>query len=224
MSDTDNYQYLSNLEKDAVIKVVKMCLDDKEVLNRILEKWGSDIDVVKVVLKKSDMIGNKYISSEIKANKKLMMSVIKKYPMGLMFLSQELKSDKRLVLIAVKKDGMAIKYASEFLKKESDIVEEALKSRGLALMVTSEEVKSNRKLVEIAVNKNPLALAFASVELQDDREFLKKLRERDKSLLVPSSWKSWFNERMKTLEILEEEDWMIENIKQSNSKIGIKKF
>ena len=78
-----------------------------------------------------------------------------------------------------------------------------------------------REVVIAAMNSRLDALSHASEELQNDFELLSWLKTMKN---VPDNKKQWFEERMKVLEILEDEAWMKKNNLVAKQSVKPKKF
>lgn len=96
------------------------------------------------------------------------MAALEKDPLILRFASSNLKADKELVLRAVKSCWKALEYASEELRSDLDVVATALAQTQSALQFAAESIKDNYDLVLEAVKTDPQALGFASKRLRAD--------------------------------------------------------
>ena len=120
----------------------------------------------------------------MKANRDIMMAVVKRNGCALKYASNEVKADRDIVMAAVKQDGYwALRHASVELKSDRDFVLEAVKQDGRALGCASDEIKADRDIVMEAVKQDGSALRFASVELKADRGIVREAVKRDGSAL-----------------------------------------
>ena len=90
---------------------------------------------------------------------------------------KELKVDREVIMSAVKKNGFALQYASKEVKADKKIVMAAVKQSGEALEFASLELQDDKKIVIEAVKRDPgfdidgkVILRHASKRLQNDKE------------------------------------------------------
>ena len=84
------------------------------------------------------------------------------------YASSELRANRVLILAAVKNFGYAFLYASDDLRADKDFVRQVVRYRGEALMYASKELRADRRLVIEAVRNNGLALRYADIKHQSD--------------------------------------------------------
>ena len=76
--------------------------------------------------------------------------------------------------------------------------------------ISSETIRGNKDIVLKAVQQDGFSLIFATIDLQNDKELLLLLKNIKKDVLKVGFkiYVDWFDERMKVLEIYEDEEWM----------------
>lgn len=170
-----------------------------------------------------------YFSKEQKNNKEIILAAVKKDGENLYYASDALKNDREVVLEAVTKTGAALRHASEEFRDDKDVVLKAIEERGLysVFRYASDNLKADKDTVLKAIDVYVFDLKYASLELQDDYDLLKLLKQKDVLNHVNNGDKKWYGERMqklRELEILEEDKWMRENNPASIKTVRAKKF
>jgi len=87
-------------------------------------------------------------------------------------LIREYKANKDLVLPLVKAYGYNLEHASTELKADKDIVMAAVSNRGLALEYASGELQADKEVVLAAINDDKDAIKYASWTLLTDKDFM----------------------------------------------------
>lgn len=183
-------------------------------------KWSGDKDIALVAVK-ADGFNLKLVSEELQNDKDVVLAAINTNPFMLVYASLELQNDKELVVNVINKNGLLIDYASDEIKADKEMVLLSIKQNGNALLFADKKMQSNREVVIAAMNSRLDALSHASEELQNDFELLSWLKTVKN---VPDNKKQWFEERMKVLEILEDEAWMTKNNLVAKQSVKPKKF
>lgn len=188
----------------------------------------SQIELAIDVLKKNENAFETF-SKELRNNKEVVLCAVKQRGVSLLFASNKLKNDKEVVLEAVNNDGISLAYASEALREDKEVVLAAIKANAIAIKYASEDFKKNKDIVREAIKSHPLSIFFVSSEFKDDMEILGIIKEWlvDNKNKILSSQLASLNvvlERLKELEILEEDTWMRENNPVSSQKNKTRKF
>ena len=87
-------------------------------------------------------------------------------------LIREYKANKDLVLPLVKAYGDRLEHVSKELKADKDIVMAAVSNRGLALEYASGELQADKEVVLAAINDDKDAIKYASWTLLTDKDFM----------------------------------------------------
>lgn len=195
------------------------------------------------------MVTISYIPEIHRDDKEVVLSAVKKNGLVLRMASGNLKNDRDVVLAALNEDGNALKYVSSDLKQDLEIVKVAVNNNGEALVYAPENLRNNEEIVLLAIKKSAYALNYASERLKNDKEFaikamsenvcaimhmskwvqdekgvLELLKKNKNKVFELDEWKEFFNEKMKVLEILEEEEWMRNNVQKSEFSVKKRKF
>lgn len=165
-----------------------------------------------------------FASERIKNNKDMVLKSVKRTPHLLVNLSDSQKNDKEIVSSAMEQFPDLIYYASQELKDDKELLLKAVKKDGFFLANASARLKNDREVVIAAMNQNAVALKVASDELQNDKELLLKLKNEVKSHELYGRKEVWFKEKMRILEIMEDEQWMKTNNPDVKRVGKIKKF
>lgn len=104
--------------------------------------------------------GLAHASKELRADKEVVLAVVKQNGSALEHASEELQADKEVVLAAVKQDGWALEHASEELRADTEVVLAAVKQNGWALGHASEELRADKEVVLVAVKQDRRALRY----------------------------------------------------------------
>ena len=64
---------------------------------------------------------------------------------------EELRADKEIMMGVVKQHGQYLHFASETLRNDRDIVLAAIRNRGVSLVHASKRLRADRELVLVAV-------------------------------------------------------------------------
>lgn len=134
--------------------------------------------------------------------------------------------DKEYILLMIKNNPSYFRTLPDEWRADKDIVSFAIEKDPSSLCFTSEEFRGDKEFVLMAVQKDGFCLLFATIELQNDKELLLILRNKKQDVLNvgPNHYLEWFNERMRILEIYENDEWMKNNIPQSPLKHKPRKF
>jgi len=128
------------------------------------------------------------LSEELKADKQVVLSAVKKHGLALSFASASLQADKEVVLAAVKSNGWALKFASEDMKADKEVVMLAVGRQGGALQYACKSLKSEKEVVLSAVNHSGLALRHAGEAMRGDEDVVMlALGKQDGSILMHAS-------------------------------------
>ena len=182
-----------------------------------------DKDIVLTAVRKNGS-ALEYASEELKYDKDVVLATVIQNGLALIYASEELRNDKDVVLAAVNQNGDSLYYASKDLKSEKDVVLAAVTQNGLALGFSDQNLRSNKKLILVALNQNGFALKYASTELQNDLEILNILHNffilpENKIEETKKDNQKWFEERMKTRYVLMEQKLMQDLIPDSNNTV-----
>lgn len=234
-------------DKDVGLEIVRKNPISFENLDDSLK---DDEDVVLTACKLSHYCILSYASARIRGSKEFVLKALDEKDMGLMLclVSEELQNDKEVVLKALLDPSMIVlPYASEKLRDELDVVlkaievnvnnvvgassnllrnpiviEKCLTKKGDSLGCFPLEIGAEEKWVNLAMKQDIFSLYYASLELQNDKNLLYALKEGVKK--VPKSMKTWFMERMRVLEVYEDEAWMKENRPKAPLEHQVRKF
>jgi hypothetical protein len=106
--------------------------------------------------------------------------------------SVDIRANKELVMFVVRQNGYALMDAASELKADEDVVLAACAQNAHALQFASPELRSNKRFVERAAYSNCHVLRFAAESVKADKELMLKLVEHSKTaiLYVGSALKS----------------------------------
>jgi hypothetical protein len=142
-----------------------------------------------------------HASQELRADRELVHTGVKKWGWGLQYASENLRDDEEIVRDAVNnsfgmtfryastrlqnkkallldliKDGheSVFEYASDQLRDDDELIDAAIEASGLNLEYVSEDKRRDKDLVMRAVKNsyNGSAIQFASLELQQDPDLV----------------------------------------------------
>ena len=179
----------------------------------------NDKTVVIEVLKNNGLF-LRYAHESFKNDPEIVFEAVKQCGISLTYASSNLKSNIDIVTAAVKSHPHALLYTSDNLKKNKELCLKSVTSDGSCLMYVPSELTKDKDIVRAAVNQHPLSLFHASERLQNHIDFLSVIKD----LPVPPNYEPWYKERMKILEILEDDSWMRENTSQATHKSKPRKF
>lgn len=110
-------------------------------------------------------------------DRELVLEAVRQNGSALNFAAPALQDDTGVVLEALKCDGMAYQYASRRLRDDNKVILAALSQNGRALSMLSRTLRRNADYVHIAVAKNGAALKFADSSLLSSRHIVKTAME-----------------------------------------------
>ena len=110
-----------------------------------------------------------YASAELRADREIVLSSVKRFGPALRYASAELQADREVVLAAVQKVGYALQYASTEMLSDREVVLAAVQNNGYMLQYASAELQADREVVLAAVKVEGGALRYASTEMKADR-------------------------------------------------------
>jgi hypothetical protein len=156
--------------------------DDKEIviaafinsgfIKPISNEKKAKIEVRDLILHavKQDINAIYYASTRLKADKEIMLFVIKKWGLYLEKASPNIRADREVVLAAVRQNGKALQFASDALTADKEIVLEAIKEHSYIISYASERLKANKEFILSAVKINGETLQFIPYAFRRDRE------------------------------------------------------
>lgn len=103
-----------------------------------------------------------FSDDNLKKDKDLALSIVKKTRFALLGMDETLSNDKDIILTAVTHSGDALEYAHQDLKADKDIVIAAVTEWGSSLKYASEELKDDKEVVCSATRCVGIALKEAS--------------------------------------------------------------
>lgn len=222
--------------KEVVLTAVNQ---NGESIRYASEDLQNDKDIALAsVTNKGDSL--RFLSRQLRRDKNIILAAVNQDSMAIkhasLYLKTDLLDEKEIFLTALK---TAIKtnqpahkvfqQAPEDFQKDKELVLQFVKADGFSLFYAHSELTKDKEVVLEAVLQNPLSLYFANIELQNDIHYLKMLKSTiidEKLLFLPYKLEinNWYVEKMKVLEILEDEAWMNENNPQSPSIHKPRKF
>lgn len=131
----------------------------------LIEGGGMSSEVVEFIT-----LENAFKKFEIlRADKNVVVEIVKSTPYLVEFISDELKADKNIISVAVQKNGYALKFASLDLKNDPEIALVAASNPYFSgFEFVSSSLKDNKEFVLKVVGQNKSNLKFASDRLRDD--------------------------------------------------------
>lgn len=131
--------------------------------------------------------------------------------------SEEYQVDKEYILRMIDNNPSYFKTLSDEWRADINIASFAIEKTPSLLSWSSEKIRGNKDIVLKAVQHDGFSLIFATIDLQNDKELLLLLKNRKKDVLKVGFqiYVDWFDERMKVLEIYEDEEWMQNHIPPS---------
>eukprot|EP00546_Thalassionema_frauenfeldii_P013586 CAMPEP_0178916832 /NCGR_PEP_ID=MMETSP0786-20121207/12887_1 /TAXON_ID=186022 /ORGANISM="Thalassionema frauenfeldii, Strain CCMP 1798" /LENGTH=393 /DNA_ID=CAMNT_0020590269 /DNA_START=232 /DNA_END=1413 /DNA_ORIENTATION=- len=112
----------------------------------------------------------KFVSSELKNDKEVVLAAIQRTGEALEHASLELRNDKQVAIAAVENQPRAIEFASTKLKNDKELILIAVAKDGLALEYASLELRNNKQVAMTAVANEPFAIQYISPKLRNDKE------------------------------------------------------
>ena len=97
-------------------------------------------------------------------------------PEELKYASEALRADRDIVMAVVKENGFALPYASEALRTDKDIVLAAVNQNGMALEYVSDEFRANEEIVLEALQQNLKAIRYSKLGDKTNKRLLNKVR------------------------------------------------
>lgn len=216
--------------KERFLETVKSHYNFRD-LKKEFEQWASDKEVVSYTVNKFG-IAIQYASASLRNDKEIALKAVTKTGLAFMYISDNLRNDKALALLAIKHDGLLLGYASDNLKDDKELVSLAIQNNPFAFESASDTLRDNKDFVLELVSQNPsnlLFLKYVSDNLQNDHDILQLIKNTpntflDSNLYLSEEIETWFHQKMKILEIMEDDAWMRDNIKPSDKRHNHRKF
>ena len=161
---------------------------------------------------------------EFRADKNIMMEVVKLNPRSLELASPELLNDKEIVLEAVKREGWTLRYASPKLQNDREVVIEAVRQDGSALESASSNLQVDSKIVLEAIKHGYDFSKYTHKEILNDKAIKSEItkRQKTKDTLSKREWERRVKEDKAELKALEwREKWdkgYREEVKKQNEE------
>lgn len=182
----------------------------------------------------------RFLSMQLRRDKSIILAAVTQNSLALkhasLYVKTDLSDEREIFLTALETSirtnqpaHKVFQQAPEDFQKDKEFVLKFVKADGFSLFYANAELKQDKEIVLEAVRQNPLSLYFADTELQNDIDYLKMLKNvkmETQNLFVPykTEINNWYEEKMKILAILEDEEWMKENNPQASSKHKTRKF
>ena len=109
---------------------------------------------------------------DVRNNREIMISLMKKDIFAYRFASLEIRSDKNLALKVLKRHGILLDSVAPELRKDRQVVLTAVSNYGYALEYASPELKDHFEIVLAAVKSQPRSLTYASARLRENMELI----------------------------------------------------
>lgn len=100
------------------------------------------------------------------------------------YLSPELKADKDLVLQVIRRSPDMYAYVEDDLKSDKELAYEVLRWSPYKIMYSSLKVRSDRDVMSLAMDINPLLFHYASEDLRMEDEHIIKCLEKDERIFI----------------------------------------
>jgi hypothetical protein len=131
-----------------------------------------DSDLIDLALKSSFGFALDPASTEIKADRAMVLKAVSYNGAMLQSAAMELRSDKEFVLEAIKVQGGALAGATDDIKADREIIMQAAQlGQGSAMQGASPALLADKELVIEAAKLDPSAIKYADENLRNDRDF-----------------------------------------------------
>ena len=111
------------------------------------------------------------IADELKSDKEILFTVLRgSYFDGFMHASTELRADREVVLEVVKMNGDCLQYVSTEMQHDFEVVMEAVKSHGCALQFASADLRDNFEVCQVAIFSEPTNYKYVGPVMKKNRE------------------------------------------------------
>ncbi|MBR8733134.1 hypothetical protein IX329_000707 [Fusobacterium necrophorum] len=172
--------FTNPFKEEKIKEILKKIEEKPSLLEYADEEIKNDKKVILSAIKKAWYVF-RFASKQLRADREVVLAAIEENALNLQYASEELRDDKEIVIKAVRKIGSSINYASERLKNDKEVVMEAIKSGdNLALWLAGEKLKNDKSFVIEAIKYNPDTLFGASKELQEDKDVLEYISSKKK--------------------------------------------
>lgn len=212
-------------QTDLILKIQNFEINYFDLQNKA-PQWTANKEVMLEAIKQD---GNNlsFCSDSLKNDWDIVFFAYKMNRFSLEHASKEIRNDKDKMLCLLnlhKNSGNSLSYFSESLQNDKDIVFLSVKKFPKSFKHASDNLKNDIEMVLFAIQKDILLLHEASEELQNNLHFLQILKNNLSQEKLPFSLQGWYDERMRILEILEDEQWMHNNISHPTTLAKAKKF
>ena len=147
-----------------------------------------------------------YAAPELRADKELMLPIVRLSGLSLRYASEELKNDKPFVLEAIKNYARAYESVGDKLKDDPDVVYSTLLSLPYELEHMSDKHKADKELIKRLVGKQPSIMVNISAELLADKEFMTEIIK-----LNPQAFRSSYKSPLR-----KDRDFILQLLKETN--------
>lgn len=211
-------EQVANMSKEEVIENI-----GSGQLIFIPEAYENDKDVA-LVMVKSKGLYLRSVSKNFRDDKEIVLEAVNESGYALKYASDTLKNDPEIIRVALQNNGEALMYAPPNFKNDEETVLLAIKNSAYALNYASEMLRNNKGFAIKAMRENVCAIIHMPILVQDEKEVLELLRKNKNKVFELGDMQFFFNEKMKVLEILEEDSWMRSNVQASNISVKKRKF
>lgn len=175
----------------------------------------------------------RYISSELKDDKELVVAAVKQNGHALEYASARLQNDKQVVALAIAQCGFALKYASSKLQDDKEIVIASVSQYGNTLEYASPRLQDDKEVVTAAVKHLGDALKYASKRFQDDKEivikackqncfvslYISSRLKKDRDVILANVKNNYNSFQHQTLELRSDKEYVLAVVKYCGEKL-----
>lgn len=183
--DGQQLQYAAEFLRNDQQFLIAVVQANYKALRHIESPWNANPDIVSAAL--SVNLG----ALEYKSwgDKRLLLSLVSKFPLALQYASKRLRADAQVVAAAVCADGRVLQHAAPCRRADKQTVLLAVRQNARALQAASKHLHGNREIMMVAVAQDGLLLALAPEQLQADVAVVKAAAFQNFKALRYASYK-----------------------------------
>ncbi len=154
----------------------------KKILKKLPAEYVDDIDVLKVILKRSAILF-KYIPEKHKNNMDLIKICAHRYCDLIDNLSDELKLNKKVVLACVKNKSFKVAKIPDSLMNDLEVVHHYINIHGYYYLNQFPEASNNFEFIKLYVSDNKNVFFYAGKTIQTNAEYVLEILKIDYSII-----------------------------------------
>lgn len=154
--------------RDFVIALASVVIDDDTFYNRIAKPFKQDIDIVKVLLRHDHVSLENY--KNFSASPDIIEAAMAGNPNNIDFVPTSYKKKREWVLPFVQEEGFVYRYISDYYPKDIELARIAAQTYPSTLVFASPDITKDKEVALACVGTDSNMVSFMHASLRKDRD------------------------------------------------------